>query len=50
MAVLSLAGLKNKKKALVKYEQVALKKTIQMEQKMVKTVGMALMVMVQHTK
>lgn len=45
MAVLSLVGLKNKKESIIKYEQVAVEKTIQMEKKFISTLSSAIMVL-----
>ncbi len=44
MAVLSFVGLKNKKESIIKYEKVAVEKTINVEKKVVMTISSILMV------
>jgi len=48
MAILSIAGLKNKKETVVKYEKVAVEKTIKVEKKVVGTISSIVMVMGGH--
>ncbi|BDZ71399.1 hypothetical protein GCM10025861_19160 [Methanobacterium petrolearium] len=45
MAFLSLVGLKNKRKTMVKYEKVAVEKTIKVEKRVIGTISSAVMVM-----
>ncbi|MDO5837091.1 MAG: MFS transporter [Methanobacterium sp.] len=45
MALLSFAGLKNKKESLIEYEKVAVERTLQMERKVVGTIINLVMVM-----
>jgi EmrB/QacA subfamily drug resistance transporter len=45
MAFLSLVGLKNKKNTVVKYEKVAVEKTIEVEKKVLGTISSVIMVM-----
>ncbi|MCC7550155.1 MAG: MFS transporter [Methanobacterium sp.] len=48
MAFLSLAGLKNKRKTVIKYEKVAVEKTIKVEKRVVGTLSSIVMVMGNH--
>jgi hypothetical protein len=45
MALLSIAGIKNKKESIVKYEKVAVEKTIRVEKRVIGTITSIIMVM-----